>query len=469
MITLMLPAIVIDIARGMTIAVFAVAVARALLPLIGRRWVAAMLAAWLAIPALAIAYAWALNALPWLQMSAMQPVLHVMIAAIRLAPAALAMVLLAPSPPLGAAGYHCLKLMHGGGAWCRPRLLWAWWTRGPGRAWLVASLLLFPLGFSEFEIGSRFAIGVWSVRLFDAQSGGQLLSHTLGQAWPGIAAQITAMAVAYALMRRSGLSRSLAVPAVSPLAWGAFVLGSIALIGAPLTLMLRDTVIGIGGAGTIGIASEIIASVVFATAAATCAWLAASAISRSTGRLSVARVVLLPLLIAVSMCGSLVIGLVVLALFQSPIIRNFAGTPLPLLLALVILLLPYAVILRAFVESRRRSSAWHITTLMRAGTVDHRRDAAAMRWKLVGTRRWWSWSLLFLWGYADLAASAILHPVDMTPVLVLLYNFMHYGRSAGLSLRLGLAVVVPLALVIIGCWAMRGIAMRVSSRPAVST
>jgi len=364
--------------------------------------------------------------------------------AFRLAPLALMIVCLLPAPPLNAEAYHCLRL---GRRRSPPALAWLWWSRGPGRGWLVAGLTLFPLAFSEFEIGSRLDVGCWSVRLFDAQAGGQYLAVTLLQALPGCFMQWGALAAAWWLMGRTmgtAPARSAAEPGPLRLAAAVLVLagGSALLLAVPGATLACDAAAAIAAAATQAtmLRFEIIASLVFASVSALCAWLVAGVLI-APGAPSAGRRLLLAVIILPGLCGSLFLGMAMLSLCQLPGLQALASTPLPLIVALVLLLLPYALALRLFIQRQSGPASWHHLQLLKAGDRQRLAAAGALSWALSGRPRWWCFAIIFAWAYGDLAASAILHPVDMTPVLVRLYNLMHYGRSSALSVQLTMALL----------------------------
>jgi len=437
-----------DAVRGVLIAAGACALARSLMALRGRRPALVLLVLWSAIPALAIGYAWAALPGAWLHEAIPVQVLHGVLAAFRLAPITLMIACLLPAPPLNAAAFHCLRLSRRGS---RAALAWHWWSRGPGRNWLVAALTIFPLAFSEFEIASRLDVGVWAVRLFDAQAGGQYLAVTLLQALPGSLLQFAALACAGLLItgRMSAPPGALvAEPAPRRLlpAWLVLATGSALLLGVPAGTLAWDAGEAIAVAITQAtmLRFEIMASLAFAGVSALCAWLIAGVLA-SPPAPSLLRRLLLAGLMLPGLLGSLFMGVGVLALCQLPILRPLAATPLPLTIALVLLLLPFALVLRLFIARLSAPAAWHQAQLLQAG--DGRRVAAsvALDWALSGRRAWWCFAIIFAWAYGDLAASAILHPVDMTPVLVRLYNLMHYGRSSALSVQLAMALLAGLA------------------------
>ena len=129
-----------------------------------------------------------------------------------------------------------------------------------------------------------------------------------------------------------------------------------------------------------------------------------------------------------------------LALFQTPLLRAAYDTPLPLLLALTIILLPLALILRALLAMRRMSPMRHI-----ARQLASRRLA----WDLDSQPRLAAFGLLFCWAYFDFTAASILAPIGMTPVFVRLHNLAHYGQTAVLSAMMLAAFATPAVLLIL--------------------
>ena len=129
-----------------------------------------------------------------------------------------------------------------------------------------------------------------------------------------------------------------------------------------------------------------------------------------------------------------ILSLAVLTAFQLPPLRAAYDTPLPLLLALTLLLLPLAVPLRWLLDAARRSPALHLARL--AG-------ARAVIWHLDTRRRWLAAFLLFCWAYFEVTAAALLAPVGLTPVFARLHNLAHYGQTAVLSAMLLAASAVP--------------------------
>lgn len=426
----------IDTGRGVAVAVLAMALARALAPGASRPWAMALLAAWWLVPALVLAHAWAVLPLPGLQGTPARHGLHLLLCALRLTPLALALVWCMPAAPWSAEALHLARQLGARRAANRlPHPAIAWWLQGPGRRWLVAGLLILPLALGEFELGSRLAVDAWAVRLFDAQAGGAPLADTLRRILPVVAVQVLAVVAAWRLVRARGEHHEVLPQQGRSLMWGVLVAGSLLMVGVPVAVLVGDGVHGLAAVmAAPGIASELGASLLFAVAGGTCAWLAAGA-ARGRGSQGVVGT-----LAAAGLCGGLALGLILLAILPAAIL----ATPLPLVIALAVQALPFAWVLRHL--AGEDVLGWAVARNLVRGDARQRDSAVSLHWRLVSGRRWWAWAALTWWCLWELAASAILHPVDMTPVLVLLYHFMHYGESAALTARLALAVALPLLL-----------------------
>jgi hypothetical protein len=145
--------------------------------------------------------------------------------------------------------------------------------------------------------------------------------------------------------------------------------------------------------------------------------------------------------------GSLVLGLALVALFQTPPLGVLYNTPLPWLLGLVLFLLPRGVLLQAWDESRRPHSAAFLADQL-ATSADTRQQAHGRRlqWRLVDEPRFLAVALLVVWGYLDLTTAYLLAPSGLTSGIVRLYNFMHFGRTAALSAEAFVLLAGPLLI-----------------------
>jgi hypothetical protein len=143
---------------------------------------------------------------------------------------------------------------------------------------------------------------------------------------------------------------------------------------------------------------------------------------------------------------SLLVGI----LFQQPVLRMAYDTPVPLVLAQMLLLLPRTMLLFACLPVDRPTPAVHLAELMRAGARESKAAARELCWQLLGKPQFWAFVIGFFWGYLDLMTATILAPPGMEPVVKRLYNFMHFGHIAGLAAMVCATLSVPLLLMSIG-------------------
>ncbi|MEM7393430.1 MAG: hypothetical protein AAF492_13885, partial [Verrucomicrobiota bacterium] len=149
--------------------------------------------------------------------------------------------------------------------------------------------------------------------------------------------------------------------------------------------------------------------------------------------------------LGLGLLGPLLIGLMTVRLFQLDGLRPLYNTPLPLLLALTLILFPLALLLKGlFIREERTKSSHSASLLNRSPLAPLRANARQLHWRLVAQPRLWLAGLIFYWAYFDLTASSLLAPTSMQPVFARLYNFMHYGQSELLSSMLLVAVLLPL-------------------------
>ena len=184
---------------------------------------------------------------------------------------------------------------------------------------------------------------------------------------------------------------------------------------------------------------------------------------------------LLLLAVGLGLLGPLVLSLTILAVVQLPPLLALRDTPLPLLLALALGLVPMAFVLKKVLEMTKYRSALHLARLMQPpgdlpvgspnrmpdrfgvprlrghlkAELQTRRSARDLTWHLSTSGKFWTVVLLFVWAYWDLTASSILAPIGMTPVTVRLYNLMHYGQVAALSAMTCATFAAPILILLL--------------------
>lgn len=184
---------------------------------------------------------------------------------------------------------------------------------------------------------------------------------------------------------------------------------------------------------------QILISVTTCTTAAMLAvWICK--VLRETGVRWAAIVFMLP-----GLCGSLVTGLALLALFQLPALNAVYDSWLPMLLGQTLLLIPRAWLLVVLLEVLSDSMAAHSGRLLLNSTSAHVRSTGRnLLWR-IGGRRWLiALAVLTHWSFWDVSIVSTLRPVRFEPIVTRLYNEMHYGRTATLIAITVLSMLIPI-------------------------
>ncbi len=412
-------------------------------------------------PAALVGYAWSRFSLSLIRHAGWNQALYWALLWLKLTPVATLALYFAPSP-IAPEALHSHRLL---GRLSARRLLSAvgFWLRGPGRAAAVGFALVFLLAFGEFEMASLLTIDTWPVALFDAQVGGLSLLASLRLALPALACEAGLLLLALAVLLSTREPPRATPPRHRRPRWPARVavwlclaVALVAVTGVPLFVVLRGTIRGLRlMAETLALSRDVAASIGFALGGAALAYLLAGWFLRTVRRgggwrkpLAGAFVLCVP-----GLLGPLLLGLLLMAAFQVPGLRLVYGTALPLLLALGLLLLPFALLLRALLAVTRPGEAVHAASLLAVSAAPDVAQAARRTvWEMRRRGLFWVAFLLFWWAYFELAASALLAPPAMTPVLVRLYNFMHYGQTSVLSAMVCVACAVP--FLVLGAWAL---------------
>jgi hypothetical protein len=373
------------------------------------------------------AFALALIVSPW-----SHEALYAAVLLLKLVPVAVIVRALMP-PALSAEAAYCHRVMAVPSS--IGRSLFALRGAGPG-PWFACGLV-FLLAFADFELASLWSIKTWAVALFDAQTGGLAWRESLRLAALPFGIQVAVIGLLAICAMRMPWRVSAGAKRGGGAIFGYLAIAACIVCALPLLIVAVQSAVGFRVvAENFVLGNEITASVLFATGAA-------ALTSALAGRRFFAGIP--------GMLGALMISLIVLALFQMPLLRPAYDTPLPLLLALTILLLPLALILGALLRRRRMSPMRHI-----ARQLGSRELAWALEWQ----PRMAAIGLLFCWAYFDFTASSILAPVGMTPVFVRLHNLAHYGQTAVLSAMMLTAFAVPVVLLLLTAAAGRIYARR---------
>ncbi len=415
---------------------------------------------------------------------------------VRVIPVGVVGLLAAPVGNLDAAAMHCRWLLvRGRGRSAREWLeLWRCYWHGRVLRALPALGLMGIVAFQEFELAALLMTTSWTDWFVAAERVGLSRSEMLRQtSWPLLMQLPVLLAIVW-WMRRTAVrwrgetaneteavagSRSKRVTSwfASGYITVALVVGCLiplSLIGwrtvEGLSLLLRQRTQQMGLAREIAI-STAVALCAGLTAWAICRWIVLASPTREReprvawlrGPRSRAGLVRSVILLLPGLLGSLLLSLGMVALFQFSWLRPLYDTPLPWVLALTLWLLPRAAVLQLWVEATRPSEAVHLAEMLAGqrakgqGTRDKPKDPAsvlcpsslgpcpsALLWRLRDQPQFLAISLLCYWAYCDLPTAYLLAPTGMASGLVRLYNFMHFGRSAALSVEAGLFFAAPL-------------------------
>ncbi len=344
---------------------------------------------------------------------------------------------------------------------------WQGWLRlqlsGPWQPMLVSWSVMALITFQEFETAALMQIDrhpvAWSVWMFDAHAARQPLSDSLAMIVVPLLCELLLLSPAMMLLIRSRCrpsspaelpSESLSAPA--PEHGQGISISAIMLLPGVLLFLLwpilanaAPTVSGLLATlrGTLlkQSALQILTSSLFAASSTLIAMSVAVTIlsrHRVYPGAAVFGIVLPGLL------GSLVLSLLLLAVFQTQLLRPLYDTWLPMLLGQSLSVLPRAIAVVLLLKTTDAAAIHSAQMLMSSTNRGLRRSAAVILWRLT-TGRWLLGSLIIAhWCFWDVTVASILRPVQLEPVVTRLYNEMHYGRTEALMSLAVLAALTPL-------------------------
>lgn len=408
-------------------------------------------------PSLLTGYGYTALFLPLMRYPILTEICYTFLLLIKLAPVATLVLYLYPSA-VSPEGVHCYSILRSSKRACFLPATFLFVVRSRLGAVAVAFAVVFLLSFSEFELASLLGAAGWTVKLFDAQTGGFTLAASIQMSLLPLLCEalllVFTLILLYREMGRGNSSFRAQVNVVDcRFIWAAlYLFASSALVTAfPLFVVVSNSVRGFGVLmQNFPILKEIGASALLAVTATflsyvIAGWLSSGALS---GRMRRRLLILALSLCAPGLLGALLLSLFILYVFQMPGLSGAYDTPIPLLLCLLLILLPFAVLLRLLLHSAGQGSAIHAASLMRLSPVRFCRLRAARLVRKIRNRGWlWLVFLLFCIAYFDMTASSVLAPSSMTLVSARLYNLMHYGRSAVLSAMVFVTFLVPFVFV----------------------
>lgn len=156
------------------------------------------------------------------------------------------------------------------------------------------------------------------------------------------------------------------------------------------------------------------------------------------------------LLLVPGLLGNLALGLVVSGIFQTSLLRGAYDSPVPLILAEVMYILPRTLILLHCLHRLGLPTANHVIGLLeRSPRSELRGTTAELRWQLSGRLRFAAVAIVGFWAYFEVMLPSLLAMPGLAPVGLVLYNHLHYGRITALGAKLALALCIPVSLAVL--------------------
>ena len=370
----------------------------------------------------------------------------------------------APTSPLSREAWYArrLALRPETRLWTRIRIdLW-YWVQGPARAGLIAACGLFLMLFQEFELASLLATTSWTVWLFDAQPGGLPLSESLQCCVaPALCTWLLCGAIPWLLTSSPLRSADHSTAGIPPgvgwrIAGGGYLLLALGLIVVyPVSLLGGETFSGLVALASNGVqARGLFQGILVAAGAALVSAVSADLLSAwlLDGLRESRWKPWAVLASGVGLCGSLVISLVTVALFQWPLLSPLYDTALPLVGAQIVWLLPRALLLQGMLRAIRSPIQDHTARLLLpAGDTGRSRAARDILWTIHGRNANAVRLLLCYWAYWELTLQKVLSPAGLVSAPVRLYIDMHFSRNALLTAKASVTLLAPLLLIGL-CW-----------------
>ncbi len=402
------------------------------------------------VPPIAVGYFWCGFSYFLLRHEILNNVFYCALVFLKVLPIALIVYHFVPAE-IGREGLHCMKLagrtLHGG------RLQYYLLLKSAAKPFAAAFLISFLAVFPEFEIASLLNVRQWTVALFDAHAGGLGAGDSIRLAFPALIIELALIAGFMLLYRNEKWLRDFEgggdVPKSSSAgeaaAWLLAAAG-VALIGIlPYIMILAGGTPSLPGVfDGVWFAREFVSSLMFAVTASLLAYWVSGILSDALRRYGTTAPVFLAacVLMVPGLLGSLPLSFLAISFFQLPGINALYASPVPLLAATLLSLLPSAFFLRHAAAVIFPAESVHSAELI-CRSPSLRGNAAGILWRLKYRVRFVIFCIVFCWAYFDMTLSSALAPAGMATVFSRLYNLLHYGQSEKLAATIVAATLIP--------------------------
>jgi hypothetical protein len=411
-------------------------------------------------PSLVTGYCYRDTAMAMVHLGWRKEALFTAIIAGQVVPIAALLMWFAPRPAVSASAVHCQRLFRSTNV-----SSWRLWLQANFRSLLPAAAILFLLSFQEADLASLMQTANWTEWLFMRHTSGLPVAELLKRAVLPVAIQLPAFIPIFLWLTAPSSSfgespapfRATRIGRCWGIIWMLVSLTIVVFI--PVWQLCRGAR---QGAGALWLQPQTWREISDALLiAVTCGGLAMvtsmmllRTVSRQGGHwwtqgdpkgtprhqwhTGLFTVLLLP-----GLLGNLTLGLLIAAVFQTPLLASAYNTPVPLIVGQTLALLPRTALLWCCLSRMSTGTEAHVLTLLKRSATRTSRQAAETRWLVVG-RIWFAAAVLVcFWAYLDVLLQSLLEMPGMEPVGKLLYNALHYGRISALAAKLVLAMAVP--------------------------
>lgn len=422
------------------------------------------------VPDLLIGFTYRMTSARLIHSELVTELLYVALLLFRIQALQVAVRMILPSSSVSAEALFSWKLVKDGSArW------WLSWLRlhvqGPLRTTLIAWVGGALFCFQEFETAALLQIDrhpvTWSVWLFDAHASGEPLARSLQFASESMVFQVVLLLPIILLLSRGGLKSSTGTSLIfasknNPVArscalfmlltavgtsviWPVWTNGGDALSGLRALAgqgdLTQQTQLFLTGRSDLALRSQ---QIVYSALVATIA--SVTALQLAIGVRGFGRRWLTVLAVVPGLCGSLVVSLTLLAVFQAPGLNVVYDSWLPMVVAATLLMLPRALLLIVLLEVLSPPASIHSARLLRAAGGVAAVHGRNLIWQYVRLRWLVATAALAHWSFWDVSVASMLRPVRFEPIVVRLYNEMHYRGTETLVAITLLALAVPAGL-----------------------
>ena len=405
------------------------------------------------IPPIALGYGYSYFTFLYIQNSYICNFIYIVVMVCRLAPIAILILFFMP-PTLSQSAIHCFKIS----IKTEHRIVklykiikFSIYTNG--KPYIAVLSLLMIMSFSEFELASIMNIQSWSVKVFDAHAHGLPIIKSINLSIIPLIIDLILIIIFLFITQQSYAKNSFknesninCSKVERIFAIVLIIFGTSIIIILPGIMILRYAIPGIPILfNEFWMVKETINSALFAIIATIIAWVLSKILIKLI-TIKKYYYIFLPV-IAPGLLGPLSLGLIILALIQVKQLQSISNTPIPLIAALALFLLPFTFIVMILLHNIIPDEA---LKLARISTRQFKNKISDnLLWELIYQKDFWLFSLIFCKAFFDLTLSAILAPNGSPTISNRLYNLMHYGESEKLSATVCITILLPIFAIIV--------------------